>query len=89
MTCQMQLQRVAMQVTGHLPFTPMLLAGRLHGHLHVCSVFWYSKLGNPGKVEQLWQLTRQVTGHLPYICYQDELVAYSTKCSVYFNQNFH
>ena len=69
----MQLQWVAMQATGHLPFTPMLLAGCLHGHLYVCLVLWYIKSGkpgnvNPGKVEQLWQLTRQATGHLPFIC---------------------
>ena len=68
----MQLQWVAMQATDCLPFTPMLLAGHLHGRLHVCSVLWYIKSGkpgkvNPGKVEQLWQLTRQATGHLPFI----------------------
>ena len=68
MTCQMQLQRVAMQATGHLPFTPMLSAGRLHGRLYVCSVLWYNKSEKPGKVKQLWQLTRQATGHLPFIC---------------------
>ena len=54
MTCQVQLQRVAMQATGHLPFTSILWAG----HLHVCSVLWYIKSGvpgkvNPGKVRQL------------------------------------
>ena len=35
MTCQMQLWWLAMQVTGHLPFTPMPLAGRFHDHLFV------------------------------------------------------
>ena len=73
MTCQMQLRRAAMQATGHLPFTPMLLAGHMHGRLYVCSVLWYLKSGKPGKVyprkvKQLWQSTREVTGHLPFIC---------------------
>ena len=62
-----------MQVTDPLPFTPMLSVGHLHGHLYVFLVLWYIKSGkpgkvNPGKVEQLWQSTRQVTGHLPFIC---------------------
>ena len=39
-----------MQVTGRLPFTPMLLAGRLHGRLYICLMFWYIKSGVPGKV---------------------------------------
>ena len=39
-----------MQVTGHLLFTPMLSASRLHGRLHVCSLFWCTKSGVPGKV---------------------------------------
>ena len=49
MTCQMQLWWVAMQATGHLPFTPIPLAGHLHGRLYVCSVLWYIKSGKPGK----------------------------------------
>ena len=69
MTCQIQLQRVAMQVTGHLPFTSILKADGLHGRLHVCSVLWYIKTGVPGKVEQLQQPTRQVTDHLLHILY--------------------
>ena len=73
MTCQMQLRWVAMQATGCLPFTPMLLAGHLHGRLYVSSVHWYNKSGKlgkvyPGKVEQLWQSTRHLLlkqdGHL-------------------------
>ena len=47
--CQVQLQWAAMQVTGHLPFTPTLSAGRLYIHL----MFWYIKSGVPGKVKQL------------------------------------
>ena len=43
---EIQLQRVVMQVTGHLPFTPMLSAGRLHDRLYV----WCIKSGVPGKV---------------------------------------
>ena len=39
----MQLQWVAMQATGCLPFTSMLLAG----HMHVSLVFWYIKSGLP------------------------------------------
>ena len=50
MTCQIRLQRVAMQVTGRLPFTPMLLAGRLHGRLSIRLILWYIKSGVPGKV---------------------------------------
>ena len=45
-----QLQRVVMQVTGHLSFTPMLLAGHLYGRLYIRLMFWYIKLGVPGKV---------------------------------------
>ena len=86
MTCQMQLQWVAMQVTGCLPFTPMLSAGCLHGHLYVCSVLWYIKSGKPGKVypgkvKQLWQLTRLAIHSLAI-----HLLTCSTKCSVYFSQ---
>ena len=47
---KIQLQRVVMQATGHLPFTPMLLAGRLHGRLYVYLIIWYIKSGVPGKV---------------------------------------
>ena len=43
---KIQLQQVVMQVTGGLPFTPMLLAG----HLYICLMFWYIKSGVPGKV---------------------------------------
>ena len=53
MTCQVQLLQVAMQATGHLPFTSILWAGHLHGHLQVCLVLWYIKSGVPGKVRQL------------------------------------
>ena len=63
MTSQVQLRWVAMQATGCLPFTSMLWAGHLHGHLHVCSVPWYIKSGvpgkgNPGKVRQLLAIDR-------------------------------
>ena len=47
---KIQLQQVVMQATGHLPFTPMLLAGRLHGRLYICLMFWFIKSGVPGKV---------------------------------------
>ena len=47
---KMQLQRVVMQATGRLSFTPMLLAGRLHGRLYIHLMFWYIKSGVPGKV---------------------------------------
>ena len=47
---QVQLQWAAMQVTGHLPFTPVLSAGRLHGYLYIRLMFWYIKSGVPGKV---------------------------------------
>ena len=50
MTCQIRLQRVAMQVTGHLPFTPMLSAGHLHGRLSIHLILWYIESGVPGKV---------------------------------------
>ena len=50
---KIQLQRVVIQVTGHLPFTPMLSAGRLHGRLYIHLMFWYIKSGVPGKVKQL------------------------------------
>ena len=39
-----------MQVTGHLSFTSMLLAGRLHGCLYIRLLLWYTKSGIPGKV---------------------------------------
>ena len=47
---KIQLQWVVMQVTGHLSFTPMLSAGRLHGHLYICLMFWYIKSRVPGKL---------------------------------------
>ena len=50
---KIQLQQVVMQATGHLSFTPMLSAGRLHGHLYIRLMFWYIKSGVPGKVKQL------------------------------------
>ena len=40
---KIQLQWVVMQATSHLPFTPMLSAGCLHGHLHICLMFWHIK----------------------------------------------
>ena len=61
-----------MQVTGHLPFTSMLSAGRLHGRFHVSSFLLVHQVREPGKVNsgkvtQLWQSTRQAIGCLPYI----------------------
>ena len=38
LTISVQLSLVAMQATGHLPFTSMLLAGRLHGRLCIFSI---------------------------------------------------
>ena len=58
MICQIQLLWVAMQATGHLSFTSMLLAGHLHGRLYIRSLLWYTEPGipgevTPGKVKQL------------------------------------
>ena len=39
-----------MQATGHFPFTSMLSAGHLHGHLYICLMLLYIKAGIPGKV---------------------------------------
>ena len=50
MTCQIQLQWVAMQVIGHLSFTSMLSAGHLHGRLYFHSLLWYTMSGIPGEV---------------------------------------
>ena len=47
---KVQLQRVVMQVTGRLSFTPMLSAGCLHGRLFIHLMFWYIKSVVPGKV---------------------------------------
>ena len=47
---KIQLQQVAMQVTGHLPFTSMLSAGHLHGRLYIRSLLWYTEPGIPGEV---------------------------------------
>ena len=38
LTINVQLSPVAMQVTGRLPFTPMLSAGRSHGRLCIFSI---------------------------------------------------
>ena len=43
-----------MQVTGHLPFISMLLAGRLHGHFHVSSFLLVHQVREPWK-SQSWK----------------------------------
>ena len=71
-----------MQATGHLPFSSMLSAVRLHGRLCICLLLWCSEPGIPGEVASAilekslleksnssWQSTRQATGHLLYILY--------------------
>ena len=48
--CRMQLQWVAMQATGRLPFTSVLYAGHLHGRLYIRLLLRYAEPGIPGEV---------------------------------------
>ena len=79
-----------MQVTGCLPFTSMLLTGRLHGRLCIRSLLWYTEPGIPGevasgKVKQLLAIDQTSDWLLAIYFVLEKLVACSTKCGVCFN----
>ena len=77
-------------MTGHLPFTSMLSAGRLHGRLCIRLLLWYTEPGIPGevtsgKVKQLLAINQTSNWSLAIYFVLEKSVACSTKCGVCFN----
>ena len=87
---QVQLQRVAMQATGRLPFTSILYAGCLYGRLCIRSLLRYTEPGIPGevasgKVKQLLAIDQTSDWLFAIYFVLEKSVACSTECSICFN----